>query len=220
MLDLIPDPLGRNPGISLSTSTHSSFEYFALLGEGKDVIETDDSGSMGEDEGGSKNPAQLNHGDGGENAKEVSRLRSLSEPVDARRGQTVEFRSRYGNDKTPVPLLLLQSVLLAGAHACQHPKVAKSRSLVKVALFRRAKALFDLHCENNREHLIQAALLFTWHFEGADDIAANAYYWIGVACRLCVWSWLAPELLLFCEKCHSDSRSSNSASLILGTFPI
>jgi transcriptional regulatory protein AMDR len=95
-----------------------------------------------------------------------------------------EFRSQYGNDKTPVPLLLLQSVLLAGAHVCQHPKVAKSRSLVKVALFRRAKALFDLHYENNREHLIQAALLFTWHFEGADDIAANAYYWIGVACRL------------------------------------
>jgi hypothetical protein len=44
--------------------------------------------------------------------------------------------------------------------------------------------LFDLHYENNREHLVQAALLFTWHFEGAGDIAANAYYWIGIACRL------------------------------------
>ncbi|PMD32093.1 hypothetical protein L207DRAFT_590966 [Hyaloscypha variabilis F] len=73
----------RENNFSMGT-THSSFEYFALLGEGKDVIETDDSGSMGEDEGGSKNPAQLNHGDGGENAREVSRLRSLSEPVDAR----------------------------------------------------------------------------------------------------------------------------------------
>ena len=90
-----------------------------------------------------------------------------------------EFRSQYSDDGNPVPLLLLQSVLLAGAHVCQHPKVVKSRSLAKVALFRRAKALFDLHYETNREHLVQAALLFTWHFEGADDIAANAYYRIG-----------------------------------------
>jgi transcriptional regulatory protein AMDR len=95
-----------------------------------------------------------------------------------------EFRSQYADETNPVPLLILQSVLLAGSHVCDHPKVAKSRSLVKVALFRRAKALFDLRYENNREHLVQAALLFTWHFEGADDIGANAYYWIGVACRI------------------------------------
>ncbi|RFU29299.1 hypothetical protein B7463_g7029, partial [Scytalidium lignicola] len=95
-----------------------------------------------------------------------------------------EFRSDYADENHPPALLLLQSVLLAGAHVCNHPKVAKSRSLVKVALFRRAKALFNLHYENNREHLIQAALLFTWHFEGADDIGANVYYWVGVACRI------------------------------------
>lgn len=113
-----------------------------------------------------------------------------------------EFRSQYSDDGNPVPLLLLQSVLLAGAHVCQHPKVVKSRSLVKVALFRRAKALFDLHYENNREHLVQAALLFTWHFEGADDIAANAYYWIGIACRLA-----------FGLGCHRN-LSSSSRSVI------
>ena len=95
-----------------------------------------------------------------------------------------EFRADYADENNPPALLLLQAVLLAGAHVCNHPKVAKSRSLVKVALFRRAKALFDLHYENNREHLIQAALLFTWHFEGADDIGANVYYWVGVACRI------------------------------------
>jgi transcriptional regulatory protein AMDR len=61
--------------------------------------------------------------------------------------------------------LLLQSILLAGAHVSQHPKVVGSRSLVKMTLFRRAKALFDMHFENDRMHLVQSALLFTWHFE-------------------------------------------------------
>ncbi|KAH7321709.1 hypothetical protein BKA65DRAFT_482156 [Rhexocercosporidium sp. MPI-PUGE-AT-0058] len=95
-----------------------------------------------------------------------------------------EFHLQYADHNNTVPLILLQAVLLAGAHVCKHPRVAQSRSLVKVTLSRRAKALFDLRYENNREHLIQAALLFTWHFGGADDIGANAYYWIGVACRL------------------------------------
>jgi transcriptional regulatory protein AMDR len=95
-----------------------------------------------------------------------------------------EFMSQYGDPQNPPPLLLLQSVLLAGAHVCQHPKVAESRALVKMALFRRAKALFDMHFENDRMNLVQCALLFTWHFEGADDASSNAYYWTGVACRI------------------------------------
>ena len=77
----------------------------------------------------------------------------------------VQFKTRYADPQDPPPLLLLQSVLLAGAHVSQHPKVAESRSLVKMALFRRAKALFDMHFENDRMHLVQSALLFTWHFE-------------------------------------------------------
>lgn len=77
----------------------------------------------------------------------------------------VQFKTRYADPENPPPLLLLQSVLLAGAHVSQHPKVAESRLLVKMALFRRAKALFDMHFENDRMHLVQSALLFTWHFE-------------------------------------------------------
>ena len=95
-----------------------------------------------------------------------------------------EFRRHYNNPRDTLPILVLQSVLLAGAHVCNHPRIVKSRSLVKVTLFRRAKALFDLHYENSRVHMVQAALLFTWHFEGADDASANAYYWGGVACRI------------------------------------
>ena len=76
----------------------------------------------------------------------------------------VQFKSRYADPENPPPLLLLQAVLLAGAHVSLHPKIVESRSLVKMALFRRAKALFDMHFENDRMHLVQSALLFTWHF--------------------------------------------------------
>ena len=95
-----------------------------------------------------------------------------------------QFRTQYTDSNNPPPLLLLQAVLLVGAHVSNHAKVARSRSLVKMALFRRAKALFDLHYENDRMHLVQAALLFTWHCEGADDVSSNVYYWVGVACRI------------------------------------
>ncbi|OJJ45275.1 hypothetical protein ASPZODRAFT_17494 [Penicilliopsis zonata CBS 506.65] len=91
-----------------------------------------------------------------------------------------EFRS----SDHPPPLLLLQAVLLVGAQVCEHAKISQSRGLVKAAIFRRAKALFDLRYENDRMHLVQAALLFTWQSEGADDVSSNAYYWVGVACRI------------------------------------
>ena len=95
-----------------------------------------------------------------------------------------QFRTQYNDFNNPPPLMLLQAVLLVGAHVSNHAKVARSRSLVKMALFRRAKALFDLHYENDRMHLVQAALLFTWHCEGADDFSSNVYYWVGIACRV------------------------------------
>ncbi|KAJ5620908.1 hypothetical protein N7510_004892 [Penicillium lagena] len=95
-----------------------------------------------------------------------------------------EFRTRYENSENPPPLLLLHAILLVGAHVSNHPRVTKSRSLMKLSLFRRAKSLFDIRYENDRLNLIQAALLFTWHLQGVDDVSANAYYWIGIACRI------------------------------------
>ncbi|KPI42688.1 Acetamidase regulatory protein [Cyphellophora attinorum] len=98
--------------------------------------------------------------------------------------EAAQFMAQYRDATNPPPLLLYQAVLLVGAHVSKHPVVSKSRSLIKMALFRRAKALFDLHYENNRMHLVQAALLFTWHFESSDDVSSNAYYWVGIACRI------------------------------------
>jgi transcriptional regulatory protein AMDR len=95
-----------------------------------------------------------------------------------------EFRQSLMQKDAPPPLLLLQSVMLVGAHVCQHPKVAKSRSLAKAAFFQRAKTLWDLRFENDRVNLVQAALLFSWHVENADMVSANHHYWISVACGI------------------------------------
>ncbi|KAJ9608976.1 hypothetical protein H2200_006747 [Cladophialophora chaetospira] len=95
-----------------------------------------------------------------------------------------EFRQSHTNKESPPPLLLFQAILLAGAHVCDHPKVAQSRALVKATLFRRAKTLWDLRFENDRITLVQAALLFSWHVENPDTVSANSYYWISVACGI------------------------------------
>lgn len=95
-----------------------------------------------------------------------------------------DFRRQYADPSNPPPLLLFQAILLAGAHVCNHPKIAEARYVVKSILYRRAKLLFDMRHENDRLNLVQAALLFTWHLENADSASLNSYYWIGVACRI------------------------------------
>lgn len=95
-----------------------------------------------------------------------------------------EFRYRYNDRANPPPLLLFQSILLAGSHVCEHPKVAQNRAVVQATFFRRAKTLFNHRYENDRTHMVEAALLFCWHFEGADDASANEYYLVGVASRM------------------------------------
>ncbi|EXJ92897.1 hypothetical protein A1O3_01451 [Capronia epimyces CBS 606.96] len=95
-----------------------------------------------------------------------------------------QFRSRYHESQAPPPLLLLQAILMAGAHVSQHKKVAESRSMIKSLLFRQGKWLFDTRHENDRQHLVQAALLFTWHVENADTVSMNGHFWSGVACRI------------------------------------
>ncbi|KAK5047012.1 hypothetical protein LTR84_006954 [Exophiala bonariae] len=95
-----------------------------------------------------------------------------------------EFRASYADPNNPPPLLLFQAILSAGAHVCQHPTVAESRSLIRTALFHRAKTLWDLRFENDRLTLVQTALIFSWYIENADTVSANSYYWISVACGI------------------------------------
>lgn len=96
-----------------------------------------------------------------------------------------DFRERYYVDlENKPPNLLVDAVLLAGAHVSCHPDVVPKRYAMKMAIFRRAEHLFNIRHENDRMNLVQAALLFTWHLQNSDTTSSNNYYWLGVACRI------------------------------------
>ena len=78
---------------------------------------------------------------------------------------------RKQDPKDPPSLLLLQAILLVGAHVLQE---RPDRDALKATFFRRAKMLFDGRLEKNRDFVVQAALLLTWHSDGGDDVAANS----------------------------------------------
>ncbi|KAL2822568.1 fungal-specific transcription factor domain-containing protein [Aspergillus granulosus] len=91
-----------------------------------------------------------------------------------------QYRNRDPADAPPI--LLLQAILLVGAHVT---RFKAERDALKEIFFRRAKWLFDNRIERNRDILVQAALLLTWHSDVADDdVSANAHFWIGVASRI------------------------------------
>ncbi|OJD22249.1 hypothetical protein ACJ73_06406 [Blastomyces percursus] len=94
------------------------------------------------------------------------------------------FMAQYkGRDPSDPPsLLLLQAILVIGAHVSR-PR--PQRDSLKTAFFRRAKILFDARVERNRDILVQAALLLTWYSDPVDDdVSANSHYWVGVAARI------------------------------------
>jgi transcriptional regulatory protein AMDR len=93
------------------------------------------------------------------------------------------FMAQYAghNPADPPSLLVLQAVLLVGAHIS---KERPDRDTLKVTFFRRAKMLFEARVEWNRDYMVQAALLLTWYSDGAEDVAANAWYWVGTAARI------------------------------------
>ncbi|KAK3363830.1 acetamidase regulatory protein, partial [Lasiosphaeria hispida] len=87
-----------------------------------------------------------------------------------------QYRAR--DPQNPPSLLLLQAILLAGAHA-----LYDSPETMKATFFRCAKSLFDARFERNRDTIVQAALLLSWHADGPEDVAANAWFWIGLTIR-------------------------------------
>ena len=93
------------------------------------------------------------------------------------------FLAAYENPDTSPPLLLLQAVCLAGSHA--QTAFGNTQEL-KVAFFRRTKACFDSRYEEDRMNMVQAAILMTWLSDGGDDVCANAWWWIGLACRAAI----------------------------------
>ncbi|KKZ60084.1 transcriptional regulatory protein AMDR [[Emmonsia] crescens] len=94
------------------------------------------------------------------------------------------FMAQYkGRDPSDPPsLLILQAILLVGAHVSRPRPL---RDSLKASFFRRAKILFDARVERNRDILVQAALLLTWYSDPVDDdVSANSHYWVGVAARI------------------------------------
>lgn len=93
------------------------------------------------------------------------------------------FMSTYNaRDPTnPPSLLLLQAMLLVGAHVSEDNE---ARQASKTSYFRRAKILFDARFERNRDVVVQAALLLCWHTDGAEDVLANAWHWTRTACSV------------------------------------
>lgn len=91
------------------------------------------------------------------------------------------FMEQYRKDPAESPsILVLQAILLVGAHASLD---RPDRDTLKITFFRRAKMLFDARLEKNRDFIIQAALLLTWHSDGLDDTEANSWFWVGIAAR-------------------------------------
>ncbi|KAK5129045.1 hypothetical protein LTR85_000378 [Meristemomyces frigidus] len=92
------------------------------------------------------------------------------------------FMSQYQgrNPANPPSLLALHAALMVGAHvACS----AGGRDQYKSLFFHRAKMLFDARFERDRDVVVQAAVLMSWYSDGAEDVCANAWSWIGVAAR-------------------------------------
>ncbi|KUL88949.1 hypothetical protein ZTR_03404 [Talaromyces verruculosus] len=85
-----------------------------------------------------------------------------------------------------LPIIDRENFLTAYETSGQTPPLLLVQADLKVAFFRRTKALFDGRYEEDRMHMVQAALLMTWFSDGGDDVCANAWWWIGVASRVAI----------------------------------
>ena len=80
-----------------------------------------------------------------------------------------QFMRRYQDNENPPSLLLLQTILLAGSRVCTHPQLMDANGSTASAarkFYKRAKALYDADCEDDRVTIVQALVLMGW---GGED---------------------------------------------------
>lgn len=131
--------------------------------------------------------------------------------------ETFMGQYRRKDPADPPSLLLLQAILLVGAHVSQE---RPDRDTLKATFFRRAKMLFDGRLEKNRDFVVQAALLLTWHSDGAEDVGANAWHWVGIAARTATGLGMHREVGTVSFVTHPDGHTWRRIWWILVQFDI
>lgn len=97
---------------------------------------------------------------------------------------TKQYHSLTSNSLN-ASLLLVQSIILSGSTAFQHPSLSLAPDEVSWRLHARAKALVDNRFEQDRLTLVQAHLLFsTFVSDSCDDTIQNMWLSIGAAVRI------------------------------------
>ena len=94
------------------------------------------------------------------------------------------FMRQYHDVENPPPLLLLQTILLAGSRVCTNPQLRDangSTTPVALAIYNRAKALYNANYEEDRVTIVQALILLGWYWEGTEDAMSNVFCWSRVA---------------------------------------
>lgn len=93
------------------------------------------------------------------------------------------FMEQYRDPNNPPSLLLLQTIFLAACRVCPNGQL-KDPSGIKPAtteFYKRAKALYEAHYENDRVTIVQALILISVFREKAERVHKNTFYWTGLA---------------------------------------
>lgn len=94
------------------------------------------------------------------------------------------FMHQYQDPKNPPPILLMQTILLAGSRVCTTEMLMDSNgSPIPAAtlFYNRAKALYDADYEQDRVTIVQALILMGWYWEEPGKVTKNVFYWNGLA---------------------------------------
>jgi hypothetical protein len=98
-----------------------------------------------------------------------------------------QFLRQYQSQTEGPPLLLMQTVLLAGSRVCDDPQLLDehgSTVSASLAFYKKAKALYDSQAVRDPATLVQSVILMGWFWAGPESPMQNVYYWTQLATTL------------------------------------